>query len=109
MYLYHPAGEYPLSRPPNYFAHRKNDDPKKGLLDLYGIPSIATPQQNIDIDMDALYQYNPSIFGLMNLEETSPQADMDQAALNDELSHMVSDIKEKQTQLQQKIYSDMTK
>ena len=36
MYPYHPASEYPLSRPPNYFAHRKYDDPKKGLMDLYG-------------------------------------------------------------------------
>ena len=36
MYPYHPAGGYSLSRPPNYTAHRKYDDPKKGLMALYG-------------------------------------------------------------------------
>mgnify|MGYP001627008338 FL=1 len=36
MYPYHPAGSYSLSRPPNYTAHRKYDDPKKGLMALYG-------------------------------------------------------------------------
>ena len=59
--------------------------------------------------MDALYQYNPKIFSLMNLDATSEQAEMDEMVMNNQMSHMVTSITEQQEQLQQKIYTDLGK
>ena len=45
----------------------------------------------------------------MNLDAMSEQAEMDEMALNDELSKMVTSIRDQQTQLQAKINADTTK
>ena len=46
--------------------------------------------------MDALYQYNPKIFSLMNLDATSEQAEMDEMVMNNQMSHMVTSIEQQE-------------
>ena len=46
-------------------------------------------------------------YGVIQLDSLSQQSQMDEMALNNQLSHMVTSIQQQQDQLQQKIYADM--